>query len=166
MRQNYYSIGKKHGIAFNDEAIESIQAELEKKVSTYICRLSKKIAPLEATMITLQSTPQRKESSIPEDTDEYDKILLARAEASRRKSDKMRQKAVADALQTHKIYMVSLESFVKKMERKSNWQYHCFLLGSARNRGVSAHPTQARFKSQVHLEYVGKLRKEINDNEN
>lgn len=166
MGQNYYSIGKKHGIAFKDEAIESIQAELEKQVSSYINRLSKRTAPLEAKLVMLQNNPQKKGSSIQEDSDEYDKIIFARAEANRRKSEKMRQNAVESALHAHKIYMASLEAFVNKAERKGDWQYQRFFFGVARNSGVSDHLAPVRFKSQVYLDYKEKLRREIGDHEN
>ena len=165
VEQNYYSIGKKYGIAFKDEVIENIQTKLEKQVSAYICRISKKTAPLEATLMVLQSKSQRKDSLIPEDGDKYEKIIYARAEANKRKSDKIRQKTVADALQTHKTYMASLEAFVKKKERKSDWQYQRFLLGAAKNSGIPNHPVWVRFTSQVHLDYKEKNRKEIDDHE-
>lgn len=160
---NYSRIGQKYGIAFKDEVVNSIQARLEKRVSAFISRQSKKTSLIEAKMFILQSNKSMDNSTIHGFGDEYDKIIDARAVSNRRKSAMIRQKAIAEAMEAYKSYSVSLEAYVKKAERRSDWQYRQFLLGAARHSNLHRTSELAHFKSQVYTDYKEKKEREMNN---
>ena len=161
---NYSSLGKKYGVALTFEVVNDIQAALEKRVSAYISRRSKRISPIEAEIIVLQSDPPQRTSSAIGSKDEYDRIADARAASYDREVIRIRTNALEEAKKSYKAYATSLESYVKKAEQKSDWQYQRFLLGAAK-RGKAQKPAEPiGFKSQVYEDYKEKMKKEVDGN--
>lgn len=162
---NYSHVGQKFGITLKDEVINSIQSKLEKKVTAYICRYSKRIAPIEAKLFAIQSNIQANDAPVSNPENECDKIIDARAAAVRSKSAKMRQREIEEAMKTYKKYQTFLDAYVKKCERKCDWQFRQFLLGAAKCNNSRGYSEPIRFKSQAFKEFTEKIREEICDYE-
>lgn len=152
----YLRMGQKFGNKLIDEAVKNIQAELDKNVAAYICRHFKKVAPIKAKIFSLQSNNHVFKPTVNISEDEYGKIIDARNTARKLKSVMIKQKAVENAMGTYKSYEAALAAYVKKAERRSDWQYRQFILGAAKQSNSQFSYEPIRFKSQAYKEYKEK----------
>ena len=157
---SYSRYGKKYGFSIKSEIIDSIQTELEKRVTANIFRRSKKMAPVEAEIYALQNRNQENSPDVNCSRGEYDAIIKARAAAASKKSERMQQEAIEKAKHTYGAYLSSLDAYVKKAERKSDRQYRRFLLGAAKHYNSQRTSDPVRFRSQAYKEFVEKINKE------
>ena len=156
----YYN-GKKYGMALNSEIVYNIQMSLEKRVTMYISRHSKEIAPVQASLYVLKDNAQEifTDSSIADD--EYRQIIDMRVALQNHTLAANRKKEIDDLVKRYKSYMAKLEAFVHKVERISDLQYHGFLLGVAKRHGLPKPSGTNSFKSYAFTEYEEKLKKEM-----
>lgn len=158
---NYSRLGRKYGVELKEELIKNIQSKLEKKTAAYIRRHSKKFFSVEAKLLLLSNNEQTTESVIHCSEDKYDRIIDSRAAACRQKSANIRQSAIEEAMKTYKKFSTSLETYVIKLERRSDWHYRQFILAAAKHSKSQQHSEPICFKSQAYKEFAEKLRKDL-----
>lgn len=158
-KNRFYSIGYNRGIAAKEEVISAINAALEGKISARINRYSSKVVPAEIDLNTISERSADNGSSFigTGSGTEYEKIIQRRASAEQNIAAARKQAGKASLIRTCKIYLVKLERYTGKVERKSDALYQQFLLGAAK-KGSTAHNEKGIcFKSIVFSDYKKSL---------